>query len=191
MLLAINYLHLKKKIVHRDLKPENLLLQFDDNYEVKVIDFGLSRVFSKDKRMCKCVGTPFYVAPEVLQKKYDAKCDVWSIGIILHVLLCGSPPFQGRNDEQIFEQILFGYITFNTPEWKNISVSNEAKIFIKKLLQMNPENRVTASQALNDPWIKIFTGADNIQITYQIALKIHNNLQFFRVRRMEKFILFA
>jgi len=91
-LLAVNYLHFKK-IVHRDLKPENLLFEFEDRWDIKVIDFGLSRVFSKDKKMCQRLGTPFYVAPEVLKKKYDEKCDVWSIGIILHILLCGSPPF--------------------------------------------------------------------------------------------------
>ena len=113
--------------------------------------------------MCQRLGTPIYVAPEVLKKKYNEKCDLWSIGIILHTLLSGLPPFQGRNDDQIFEQIQLGYITFNGPEWKGIS--NEAKIFIKKLLQVNPENRCSAIQALNDPWIKIFTGADTIQIT--------------------------
>ena len=92
VLLAVNYLHFKK-IVHRDLKPENLLFEFEDRWDIKVIDFGLSRIFSKDKKMCQRLGTPFYVAPEVLKKKYDEKCDVWSIGIILHILLCGSPPF--------------------------------------------------------------------------------------------------
>lgn len=132
VLLAVNYFH-NKSIVHRDLKPENILLEMEDRYdEVKVIDFGLSRVFQKDKMMCQRLGTPAYVAPEVLNKKYNEKCDVWSIGIILHTLLSGSPPFHGRYDEQIFEQIQLGYITFNGPEWKGIS--NEAKIFIKKLL---------------------------------------------------------
>ena len=68
----------------------------------------------------------------MLKKKYDEKCDIWGIGVILHVLLSGTPPFQGRTDDQIFEQIQIGYVSFATPEWKN--VSNEAKIFIKKLL---------------------------------------------------------
>ena len=133
---AVNYLH-NKKIVHRDLKPENLMLISEDKFDVKVIDFGLSRTFTKDKKLCQRLGTPYYIAPEVLKKKYDEKCDIWSIGVILHVLLCGSPPFQGRTDDQIFEQIKVGYVSFSTPEWKG--VSNEAKIFIKKLLQVNPE----------------------------------------------------
>ena len=91
-MLAVNYLH-NKNIVHRDLKPENLMLVGEDKWDVKVIDFGLSRFFSKDKKMCQRLGTPYYIAPEVLKKKYDEKCDIWSIGIILHVLLCGAPPF--------------------------------------------------------------------------------------------------
>lgn len=72
------------------------------------------------------------MSPDVIKKKYDEKCDLWSIGIILHVLLSGSPPFLGRNDDQIFEKIQLGYISFGTAEWKNIS--NEAKLFLKKLL---------------------------------------------------------
>jgi calcium-dependent protein kinase len=80
-------------IVHRDLKPENLMLEGGDGWEIKVIDFGLSRTFTKDKKMCQKLGTPYYIAPEILKKKYDEKCDIWSIGVILHILLSGSPPF--------------------------------------------------------------------------------------------------
>ena len=136
VLQALTYCH-SKKIVHRDLKPENLMLESEDQWTVKVIDFGLSRFFSSDKKMCQRLGTPYYIAPEVLKKKYDEKCDIWSIGVILHVLLSGAPPFQGRTDEQIFEAIQMGYVSYSSSEWK--SVSNEAKIFIKKLLNVNPE----------------------------------------------------
>ena len=82
--------------------------------------------------MCQPLGTPYYIAPEVLKKKYDEKCDVWSIGVILHILLSGVPPFIGRTDELMFEAIQVGFVSFASQEWK--SVSNEAKIFIKKLL---------------------------------------------------------
>ena len=80
-------------IVHRDLKPETMMLEGGDGWEIKVIDFGLSRIFFKDKKMQQRLGTPYYIAPEILKKKYDEKCDVWSIGVILHILLSGCPPF--------------------------------------------------------------------------------------------------
>ena len=125
------------------------------------------------------MGTPYYIAPEVLKKKYDEKCDVWSLGVILHVLLSGMPPFQGRTDDQIFDQIAVGYISFGSPEWK--SITNDAKIFIKKLLNVNPDQRYSAKQALEDNWIKIYTSSDNIQIAYPIAMKVLNNIKYFRV----------
>ncbi len=81
------------------MKPENLMIEEEEQWIVKVIDFGLSRTYSSDKKMCQRLGTPYYIAPEVLKKKYDEKCDIWSIGVILHVLLSGSPPFLGRTDE--------------------------------------------------------------------------------------------
>jgi len=86
--------------VHRDLKPENLLLESKQGFNLKVIDFGTSRFFdgTLNKAMNHKLGTAYYIAPEVLKKKYNEKCDIWSCGIILHVLLCGYPPFRGRNE---------------------------------------------------------------------------------------------
>jgi calcium-dependent protein kinase len=83
------------------------------------------------------MGTPFYIAPEVLKKKYNEKCDVWACGVILYIFLSGNPPFNGKNDQQIFDNIALGYVSFQGVEWKN--VSNEAKIFIKKMLQVHPD----------------------------------------------------
>ena len=97
LLSAIAYCH-SKKIVHRDLKPENLLIVKTNTYEIKVIDFGLSRTFEPNKNMYSRMGTPFYIAPEVLKKKYNEKCDVWACGVILYILLSGNPPFNGKND---------------------------------------------------------------------------------------------
>jgi calcium-dependent protein kinase len=98
--------------VHRDLKPENLLVISPDKYDIKVIDFGLSREFKPNKTMCSRLGTPFYIAPEVLKQKYTEKCDIWSCGVILYILLCGNPPFNGKDDEKIFEAIKVGYVNF-------------------------------------------------------------------------------
>ena len=96
---AINYCH-SRKIVHRDLKPENLLLDKDqENPKITIIDFGTSSTFDPDKKMSQKFGTPYYIAPEVLKKSYNEKCDLWSCGVILYILLCGYPPFNGANDK--------------------------------------------------------------------------------------------
>jgi calcium-dependent protein kinase len=100
------------------------------------------------------MGTAEYIAPEVLKNKYNEKCDIWSIGVILYILLTGEIPFKGKNDHDTFELIKFGYLNFNGQEWKG--VSNEAKIFVKKLLTIDPYSRPSAKYALDDPWVKIF-----------------------------------
>ena len=104
---AVNYVH-KRNIVHRDLKPENLLV--DENrssrdIHIKVIDFGTSRTFDPKRKMKEQLGTPYYIAPEVLRKKYNQKCDIWSLGVIMYVLFCGYPPFGGKTAEEIFENV--------------------------------------------------------------------------------------
>jgi calcium-dependent protein kinase len=89
--MAVAYCH-AKNIVHRDLKPENLLLQSegsDDSAVIKVIDFGTSAKVDPNKKMKKTFGTPYYIAPEVLLASYDRKCDIWSCGVIMYILLCG------------------------------------------------------------------------------------------------------
>jgi calcium-dependent protein kinase len=101
VLSAINYCH-QRNIVHRDLKPENLLLDKDSvNPKVTIIDFGTSGIIDPAKKMSQKFGTPYYIAPEVLKKNYDQKCDLWSCGVILFILLCGYPPFNGINDKNI------------------------------------------------------------------------------------------
>ena len=104
LLLAVNYIH-SQSIVHRDLKPENILLDTKKDNIIKIIDWGTARFFDKTKKMNKINGTPYYIAPEVLAEKYDEKCDIWSCGIIMYILLCGYPPFNGETDEQILEKI--------------------------------------------------------------------------------------
>ena len=111
MLSAIKHLH-EHEIVHRDLKPENFI--FSDNTpdaEIKLIDFGLSKRFGKTDlkekvKLKTVVGTTYYVAPEVLKGDYDNSCDIWSLGIILYIFLCGYPPFEGDNSKEIFKNVL-------------------------------------------------------------------------------------
>ena len=98
---AVAYCH-AKNIVHRDLKPENILLEGSgDKALIKVIDFGTSQVFDPNKKMKQTYGTPYYIAPEVLKGSYDSKCDIWSCGVILYILLTGRPPFDGKSDDEI------------------------------------------------------------------------------------------
>merc|ERR1719291_1678024 len=108
-------------IVHRDLKPENFLfLTKEDDSPIKIIDFGLSRFDDVDVMTTK-VGTPYYVAPEVLKREYTKACDIWSIGVITYILLCGYPPFYGENDKDIFNSVKTGRFDFPSPYWDNIS----------------------------------------------------------------------
>jgi calcium-dependent protein kinase len=151
MMSAINYCH-SNKIVHRDLKPENLLLaNKDENSPIKVIDFGMSRIFNDKQAMFDKVGTAYYISPEVLDGFYDEKCDIWSAGIILYILLCGYPPFNGNDDDEIFESIKKRKFVYPDSEWSG--VSSEAKDLINKMLS-DPLTRLTAEQVLSHPWLK-------------------------------------
>jgi len=150
---AIAYCHDRKQIVHRDLKPENFLfLTSEDNSPIKIIDFGLSRHDTQNFGVMKTkVGTPYYVAPEVLKREYTKSCDVWSIGVITYILLCGYPPFYGDSDNEIFDSVRTGQYDFPANEWDEIS--QDAKDFIESLLKQDPSERLSASQAMRHKWI--------------------------------------
>lgn len=155
LLSAVFYLH-SKGIVHRDLKPENMMLETHEkgDLSIKIIDFGTANFYSKDgqnNKMTLKVGTPYYIAPEVIKKNYDNKCDLWSCGVIMFILLSGYPPFDGDNDDQIMSNVLKGEFAFDSEEW--VGVSNDAKNLITKLLTKDPKKRITAEQALKEPWI--------------------------------------
>ncbi|EAK88852.1 calcium/calmodulin dependent protein kinase with a kinas domain and 4 calmodulin-like EF hands [Cryptosporidium parvum Iowa II] len=159
VLSTICYCH-DHGIVHRDLKPENFLfLNKNYNAPLKIIDFGLAaRVNNEDTSLNTRAGTPYYVAPEVLQGKYDKQCDMWSLGVILYILLCGYPPFHGSNDSIILHKVQKGVYAFKEEDWKHVSFL--AIDLIRKLLTYNPSERITARDALNHPWITRF--ADDI-----------------------------
>eukprot|EP00934_Nitzschia_sp_Nitz4_P000663 Nitzschia sp. Nitz4//scaffold104_size75438//14107//15694//NITZ4_005652-RA/size75438-snap-gene-0.119-mRNA-1//-1//CDS//3329532374//663//frame0 len=149
---AIAYCHDVKNICHRDLKVENFLLLNDqDDAPVKIIDFGLSR-FNHDNIMTSRVGTVYYVAPEVLSSsKYTNKCDIWSIGVIAYVLLCGFPPFHGNSEPQTLRLVKEAKVKFPSPIWDD--VSQDAREFIMYLLNRDPDKRPTAREALEHPWL--------------------------------------
>lgn len=137
MLSAVKHLHIHG-IVHRDLKPENFLLATDEeDSEIKLIDFGLSKRFtSEEHHMHTVVGTPFYVAPEVLKGDYNGQCDIWSLGVILYILLCGYPPFEGDNNKQIFHNILNQELKFEEKDW--INLSSACKDLVNAMLNKDP-----------------------------------------------------
>lgn len=151
ILSAVAYCH-EHNIVHRDLKPENLLLDKESaDATVKVIDFGTSAIFDESKQLTQKYGTAYYIAPEVLRREYNEKCDIWSCGVILYIFLCGRPPFGGKNDKDILTKVQQGHVSTTGPEWEKIS--QEAKNLIKKMLEYDPKMRYSAKQALQDPWI--------------------------------------
>jgi calcium/calmodulin-dependent protein kinase I len=159
---AVRYLH-KKGIIHRDLKPENLLYSSpDEDAEIKLADFGLSKIVGLDDESAvtnTTCGTPGYVAPEVLRMKgYDRSVDMWSIGVILYILLCGFPPFYEENTAKLFQTIMDGKYDFPDPEWTSISES--AKDLIQRMLTVDSKKRITADEALEHPWILGHTAKD-------------------------------
>ncbi|CAN0196035.1 unnamed protein product, partial [Phaeothamnion confervicola] len=130
------------------------------------------------------VGTPYYIAPEVIEKKYDKACDLWSIGVITYILLCGYPPFYGDNDHDIFRAIQHGQYKFLSPEWDDISA--EAKELIRRLLHKDPAKRLTASQALVHPWFEKDTQANLKANTSRIN---HRLRRFVGMNNMKKVAL--
>jgi len=138
-------------VAHRDLKPENILIDFARQGQIKVIDFGTSHHFNEnDHEMHNVFGTPYYIAPEVLQGNYTEKCDLWSIGVILYILLCGCPPFSG-SEQAVLKKVERGAWTFKEPIWEAVSL--EAKDLVTKLLEKSPQERTSAKEALQHPWI--------------------------------------
>ncbi|PKA49496.1 CDPK-related protein kinase [Apostasia shenzhenica] len=154
ILNVISFCHLQG-VVHRDLKPENFLFTTkDENSQLKAIDFGLSDFVKPDERLNDIVGSAYYVAPEVLHRSYNTEADVWSIGVIAYILLCGSRPFWARTESGIFRAVLKADPSFSEPPWP--SLSPEAKDFVKRLLSKDPRRRMTAAQALGHPWLRSF-----------------------------------
>ncbi|XP_073348166.1 serine/threonine-protein kinase DCLK1b isoform X2 [Pagrus major] len=149
---AIKYLH-SLNIVHRDIKPENLLVyeHTDGSRSLKLGDFGLATVVNGP--LHTVCGTPTYVAPEIVAESgYGLKVDIWAAGVITYILLCGFPPFRGGEDQEaVFEQILKGVLDFPAPYWDN--VSDTAKALITGMLQVEVDQRYTAVQVLDNPWV--------------------------------------
>jgi calcium-dependent protein kinase len=138
---AMRYCH-SQNVVHRDLKPENILFQTKDpDSQVVIIDFGTSRIVKETEKMNKTFGTVYYIAPEVLEGQYTAKCDVWSVGIIIYILLSGMVPFGGRSDTEIFENVRNAELQISGPFWDWISDS--AKDLLRNMINRDVQQRFT------------------------------------------------
>ncbi|TKY53440.1 CDPK-related kinase 1 [Spatholobus suberectus] len=151
ILSVVAFCHLQG-VVHRDLKPENFLFTSkDENCTLKAIDFGLSDYVKPDERLNDIVGSAYYVAPEVLHRSYGTEADMWSIGVIAYILLCGSRPFWARTESGIFRAVLKADPSFDEAPWPSLSAN--AKDFVKRLLNKDYRKRLTAAQALSHPWL--------------------------------------
>ncbi|KGN59723.1 CDPK-related kinase 1 isoform X1 [Cucumis sativus] len=151
ILSVVAYCHLQG-VVHRDLKPENFLFTSkDETSTLKAIDFGLSDYVKPDERLNDIVGSAYYVAPEVLHRSYGTEADMWSIGVIAYILLCGSRPFWARTESGIFRAVLKADPNFEEAPWPSLSI--DAIDFVKRLLNKDYRKRLTAAQALCHPWL--------------------------------------
>ncbi|KAK9684620.1 hypothetical protein RND81_10G221100 [Saponaria officinalis] len=150
-------------VIHRDLKPENFLFaNKKENSPLKAIDFGLSVFFRPGERFTEIVGSPYYMAPEVLKRNYGPEVDIWSAGVILYILLCGVPPFWAETEQGVALAILRGQLDFKREPWPQIS--DNAKSLVKQMLEPDPKKRLTAQQVLEHPWIQNSKKASNVPL---------------------------
>jgi len=181
MVDALGYLH-ENHIVHRDLKPENLLFATKNNDSaIKLIDFGLAGSCKNGDLKTPC-GTPNYVAPEILRRsKYGTQADMWSIGVILYIILCGFPPFYDENDDlsRLYRKIKRAEYDMPSPYWDNISAN--AKDLVRKLLQPDPKKRLNAKMTLSHPWCKGSAPDKNLGVDQMMNMK-----RFQYIRRLRR-----
>lgn len=186
ILSCLEYCH-RNHIAHLDIKPENLIFESNDpGALLKLIDFGTSTIYNPEEKMTIKIGTPAYMAPEVFKNNYNEKCDVWSCGVILFVMLSGMLPFGGDTEDEIREAVLNDDVSFADEEW--LFISGEAKAFIRRLLEKNPLARYSAAQALMDPWMlrfgqktQVHVSSTNMQKTLENLRNYKNTKQFQKV----------
>ncbi|KAI5067102.1 hypothetical protein GOP47_0017630 [Adiantum capillus-veneris] len=169
-------------VMHRDLKPENFLfLNKKENSPLKAIDFGLSIFFKPGDTFDEIVGSPYYMAPEVLKRSYGPEIDVWSVGVILYILLCGVPPFWAETEQGVAQAILRGVIDFKRDPWP--VVSDRAKSLVQQMLEPDPKRRLTAQQVLDHPWIQNAKHAPEVSLGDAVRSRLK---QFSAMNKLKK-----
>ena len=185
---ALIYCHNTHHLVHRDIKPENIVVfrknnATDDLYDVKLIDFGISKIFNKveKKNDNKIIGSLKYMAPEVFEGKYDEKCDIWSCGVILYILVMEEYPFNGKDDKEIIKKIKKGKYSF--PDDFIEKSSNELRELIAKCLTLDPSKRISAKDALNDKFFNLYNTSEFFtHVTPAFLNKTINNIKRYEIR---------
>lgn len=182
---AMDFIH-TKGVAHRDLKPENLLLvSKTDDKNIKIADFGFAKKITSSKCLLTQCGTPGYVAPEILHGvPYGTKADMWSLGVIVYILLGGYPPFIEQNQRELFKKIKKGQYEFHVEYWGQIS--SEAKDLISGLLTVNPDKRLTAKDALADPWM---TGSDELLAGKDLGVNLDQFRRYNAKRKVRQAVL--
>jgi serine/threonine protein kinase len=170
-------LPLSRTPAHRDLKPENILYASPaEDAPLKLADFGLATMLKPNQLMTVACGTPGYVAPEILcGTAYGKEVDIWSVGVILYILLCGFPPFYDDNNKKLFSLIINATYTFPDPYWTEVSA--DAKDLVNKLLVVDPKKRLTAAEILKHPWM-VTSSANAANLTH-----LRDNLKAYNARR--------
>jgi len=169
-------------VMHRDLKPENFLYAGkSEDAQLKAIDFGLSVFFKPGERFTEIVGSPYYMAPEVLRRNYGPEVDIWSAGVILYILLCGVPPFWAETEQGVARAILRGSLDLQREPWPRIS--DGAKSLVRQMLQMDPRKRPTAQQVLEHPWLQNARKAPNVPLGDVVRARLQ---QFSAMNKLKK-----
>ncbi|XP_026666112.1 LOW QUALITY PROTEIN: calcium-dependent protein kinase 17-like [Phoenix dactylifera] len=172
-------------VMHRDLKPENFLFANQkEESPLKTIDFGLSIFFKPGTTFTDVVGSPYYVAPEVLLKHYGPEADVWSAGVIIYILLSGVPPFWDESEQGIFEQVLKGDLDFSSDPWPSISES--AKDLVRRMLVRDPKKRLNAHEVLCHPWVQVDGVAPDKPLNSAVLSRLK---QFSAMNKLKKMAL--
>ncbi|KAJ8485759.1 hypothetical protein OPV22_018244 [Ensete ventricosum] len=172
----------KHGVMHRDLKPENFLFgNKKENAPLKAIDFGLSVFFKPGECFTEIVGSPYYMAPEVLKRNYGPEVDVWSAGVILYILLCGVPPFWAESEQGIARAIIRSVVEFKRDPWPKIS--DTAKDLVKRMLDPDPKRRLTAQEVLDHPWLQNANKAPNVNLGETVRSRLQ---QFSVMNKLKK-----